>query len=258
MKNITFCVTSCGELTYDECWKSLEGLEDKVVFNEIKDVSPQIVALNRMLSECNTEYLVPIDIDFKLYPNAYERISGAIEEHKDNKNWHSILFPLWDTLTEQKILALKILRMSKICPFVESATPDIQHYTDLTNLGHTCIHEYLNEDPIGDHIVKGEFFCYHKYKDFYLTMRTHNKVWDKGSIKGGNNVSSCAIAHYNYFIKKYNETKNPDYKACICGIISGLKEPITNKSKDLTESMMEVDDVSQEFLNLILGGNKWN
>jgi len=234
---ITMVLMTCGEETEQDCLKAVSSFKDKIILKEVRNVCPQIKALNQMISIVDTEFFVPLDSDMILDENAYERIRNAVERHKPDEKWHSILFPLWDTLTERKILALKVLRtaIAKQHIFSESATPDVEHYQRLTNLGFTCIHDYLKQNPIGKHVVKGHHFCYHKYKDVYLTYRAHNFEWDSGAFMGGTDLLSRAKSHFDFFLLKYLKTDNVDYLSCIAGMVDGLESPVTNKSKSLDQ-----------------------
>ena len=180
MKDLTFCLITCGEETESECLAAIKPFRDKIVFQEVRNVFPQITALNQMLDQVTTPYLIPLDSDMILDENAYERIRMAIDKFSHDLNWHSLLFKLWDTLTEQEILALKILRTSivKQYPFVDSPTPDVLHYKELTEAGYTCIDRYLTKSPIGKHVVRGPHFCYNKYRDVYMTLRRYKQAWD--------------------------------------------------------------------------------
>ncbi len=254
MKSLTMCLLTCGEPTTDECLDSIQHEWSKFTLDRVEHVTPQIRALNLMLDRCETEYLVPLDADMLLNFNFFERIESAIDEHEDDPTWHSILFPLWDTLTQQKILALKVLRMPimRQCPFKESSTPDINHFTDLTNMGYRCISNYLEEEPIGNHVVRGSYFCYMKYRDVYQTMRSHQRLWVPGVAKG-NTVRECAINHFNFFMGEFNKTRNEDYKHCIAGMLDGLTSEISNQSKSLEHPVrIDIDQIDKQFLNWLL------
>src|SRR4051812_24194582 len=105
---------SCGEETRQHCYDSYrhsvmrlnQGSQDRIKLNKVSDLSPASTALNAMIGICDTDYLVPLDADIILRPNAVSRILRAVDEHKEDQKWHSILFPLWDTLTQEKIMAL--------------------------------------------------------------------------------------------------------------------------------------------------------
>lgn len=235
MKDITFVLMTCGELTEKRCLDSIQSFRDQIEFCEVRNVFPQIKALNKMIESVQTEYFVALDADMILYDDAWDRLSNAWRKHWRNPNWHSILFPLWDTLTERRILALKLMRTSvmKANMFAESATPDVEHYQRLTSQGYSCIHDYLRQKPIGDHVVEGEWFCYHKYRDLYQTYRSHNFEWDSGAFLGGDDLKSRAKAHYEYFMKKWIITDNDDYLFCVAGMMDGILSPVENKSKSL-------------------------
>lgn len=235
-KSITFCIISCGELTEGKCREAIASFQHLVVIEEVKNVFPQINALNQMIEQCNTEWLIPLDADMILYENAWIRIQSAIKDHQNDSRWHSILFPLWDTLTERRILALKILRTSimKDHLFLDTPTPDVEHYQRLGSQGFNCIHDYLKEDPIGDHIVKGKHFCYYKYRDVYHTYRAHNFEWDSGAFLGGFDLADKAKNHFDFFFMKWLKTNNEDYLHCIAGMVDGLITPLEN-SKTLAK-----------------------
>ena len=102
---VTFCMTVCGEETEADCLKAIEDYRDQFVFQEVRNVSPQIKALNQMLIQCETEYLVPLDADMILHGGFTERIAKAVIAMDRDPLCHSTLFSLWDTLTDQKIYA---------------------------------------------------------------------------------------------------------------------------------------------------------
>lgn len=234
-KDITIALMTCGEETESDCLKSIKCFRSEVDFIEIRNVFPQIKALNKMIDEVKTEWFIPLDADMILHEDAWARIINALNRHRNNQQWHSILFPLWDTLTERKILALKILRskIAKENPFVDSNTPDVEHYQRLTDLGYTCIDDYLKQKPIGNHVVKGKYFCYFKFKDVYQTYRSYNFEWDSGVFMGGEDLRSKAKKHFDFFLYKFITTNNKDYLYCIAGMIDGIISPLEKKSKTL-------------------------
>jgi hypothetical protein len=235
MKKLSLVLMTCGELTEKECLASISSFRDEIEFVQVRNVFPQIKALNTMIEKVKTEYFIPLDADMILYEDAWPRIKNAINKNGHDPNWHSILFNLYDTLTEKNILALKILRtkIMKENPFKESSTPDVEHYQRLTSLGYTCIHDYLKLRPIGKHVVKGKHFCYNKFRDVYQTYRNYNFDWDSGAFLGGNDLRSHAKAHYDFFISKWLTTGNKDYLYCLAGMMDGILSPVENKSKTL-------------------------
>ena len=239
---ITFCLISCGELTERECLAAIEPYRSQFVLQEVRNVCPQIAALKQMVDQVETPYLVPLDADIILYPDAFPRIRLAVDKFHHDPNWHSILFPLFDTLTQRRILALKVLRTSilKQIPFEESATPDVLHYKRLTDAGYVAIHKYLDKPPIGDHVVRGKHFCYHKYRDVYRTLRVHGWEWDGGVFMGGRTLEEKAKKHYNYFLSQYLLTDNKDYLYCIAGMADGITSSLENKSKSLERGGYDV------------------
>lgn len=229
------CLMSCGELTEKACLKAIKPFRDKIVFQEVRSVYPQKKALNQMLDQCKTKWLIPLDADIVLNDIAFRRIEIAIAEDGVDPKVHSILFPLWDTLTEKRILALKILRMEimKQFSFSESATPDVEHFKRLTEAGYLCVDRHLTEDVIGEHVVKGPKFCYHKYKDVYQTLRSHGFEWDSGAFMGGETTIEKSRKHFEFFFHKLMMTENNDYLYCIAGMVDGLTSPMEHKSKSL-------------------------
>lgn len=242
MKDLTFVLMTCGELSEKDCLQAIEPFRHEVNFFEVRNVYPQVKALNRMIEGVQTEFFIPLDADIVLDHDAWPRIKNAINKNKHDPNWHSILFKLWDTLTEKEILALKILRSSimKENRFFNSSTPDVEHYQRLTSLGFTCIHDYLKQRPIGKHIVKGKHFCYFKYRDVYQTYRSHNFEWDSGVFVGGDDLRSKAKAHFDLFMKMYAKTGRRDYLYCLAGMMDGILSPIENKSKTLKRKRYKV------------------
>lgn len=235
--SLTVCLIGCGEYTEKECRAALEQFRGYANFQEVMYVYPQIAALKQMTDQVETDYLIPLDMDIILYPDAFQRIRMAVDKFSHDQNWHSILFPLFDTLTQKKILALKVLRTSilKQIPFEESATPDVLHYERLKNAGYVAITKYLDKPPIGDHVVKGKYFCYHKYRDVYRTLRVYGREWDSGVFLGGNTLEEKANKHYSYFMSQYILTENEDYLYCIAGMADGIISDLENKSKSLAE-----------------------
>lgn len=235
MKDVTFCLMTCGELTEKDCLKAIEPFKEKIVLQEVRNVYPQITALNKMLEQVETPYLVPLDADMILNSDAYDRIRFVIDKHSHDPHWHSILFKLYDTLTEREILALKVLRteVMKKYMFRESATPDVEHFKRLTDNGYTCINKYLQKSTIGKHVVKGKHFCYHKYRDVYMTLKSHGWEWDKGAFMGGETILQKSVHHFNYFMYKWAVTNDDDYIWCVAGMLDGLLTEPDHKSKDL-------------------------
>lgn len=235
MNELTLVMMTCGELTEKECLRAIEPFRSEIDFKVVRNVFPQIKALNQMIDLVETEFFIPLDADMVLEHDAWPRIRNAINKNKHNPQWHSILFPLWDTLTDRQILALKILRtrIMKENPFRDSPTPDVEHYQRLTALGYTCIHDYLKQRPIGKHIVKGKHFCYFKFRDVYQTYREHNFEWDSGVFLGGSDLRSRAKAHFDFFFKKWVASDNLDYVHCIAGMMDGILSPLEGKSKSL-------------------------
>lgn len=228
---------TCGEQTEQECLSAIAPFRDQIEFFEVRNVYPQAKALNQMIQGVQTEFFVPLDADMVLAHDAWPRIQNAVNKNKHDKEWHSILFKLFDTLTDKEILALKILRSSiaKINLFSETATPDVEHYSRLQSQGYYCIHEYLKQRPIGNHVVAGKHFCYYKYRDVYQTYRINNFHWDQGAFAGGTDLRTSAKAHFDLFMYKWVQTNNFDYMHCLAGMMDGILSPIENKSKTLDD-----------------------
>lgn len=246
---ITFCLMTCGEATEKDCLKSIKSFQD-ITLIEVRNVTPQILALNSMLKQTTTEYLVPLDADLILNDNAYARILSAIDANKDNKDWHSIIFSLYDTFTESKILALKVLRMSiiKNFPFAESATPDIEHSARLREAGYSII-SYADQEPIGTHNVVGTKFCYNKYKDVYRTLKVYKNGWDSGVFMGGETILDKSKNHFDFFEYKWIMTGNKDYLWAIAGMVDGLTTEPENKSKSFDELKINADAAIEAYIN---------
>lgn len=244
MKDITLVLMTCGELTEQECLVAAKPIMEHVEFFEVRNVFPQIKALNQMIDGVQTDYFIPLDADMILDGDAWPRIKNALNKHRHNPQWHSILFSLWDTLTEKKILALKILRtkIAKENPFSDSPTPDVEHYQRLTGLGYTCIHDYIKQKPIGKHVIRGKHFCYHKFRDVYQTYRSHNFEWDSGVFMGGDDLRSRAKSHFDFMMLKWLETGNEDYISCIAGMIDGIVSPLEFKSKSLDQQEYAIEN----------------
>lgn len=259
MKDFTFVMLSCGELTEKASFDAILPFLNQIEFKVIRNVFPQVKALNQMIQSVNTEFFVALDADMILYKDAWLRITDAHQKHAPQKDWHTILFPLWDTLTEQRILALKVMRTSifKENLFLDSPTPDVEHYQRLSSLGYTSVNDYLDEPAIGNHVVKGRHFCYHKYFDVYQTVRKHkNFVWDGGVFKGGESIFEKARFHFEYFYKKWLLSREPDYLNCIAGIYDGLTNELRDKSKDLSEQ--EVGTPEDRAVEMFLSWMKRN
>lgn len=235
MKDLSIVLMTCGELSEKDCVSAIQPFIDEVEFLEVRNVFPQIKALNQMIDMVQTEYFIPLDADMILYPDAWARIKNAINKNQHDPKWHSILFQLHDTLTDKNILALKILRtgVMKNFPFEDTPTPDVEHYKRLTDAGYVCVHDYLKLRPIGDHVIKGKKFCYYKFRDIYQTYRAHNFDWDSNVFMGGNDLLTHAKAHYDFFMYKWLTTNEEDYLHCLAGMMDGILSPLENKSKTL-------------------------
>lgn len=254
MKNVTFVLMTCGELTEAECLAAVAPFRDEVEFAEVRNVYPQARALNEMIRAVRTEYFVPLDADMVLDHDAWPRVQNAINRNQYDGRWHSVLFNLWDTLTERTILALKVMRseVARACPFAESATPDVEHYRRLTDLGYTCVHDYLKQRPIGKHVVRGRHFCYHKYRDVYQTLRSHGFQWDAGAFMGPGDLAACAKAHFDFFFAKWVRTDDPDCLHCIAGMMDGILSPPEHRSKNLAPTgdyLFTAEEAAGAFLD---------
>lgn len=243
MKQVSFVLMTCGELSEEACLAAVEPFHNEIEFHVVRNVYPQIKALNKMIDMVKTPYFIPLDADMVLYSDAWPRIQNAINKNEHDKKWHSILFQLYDTLTEKNILALKILRteVMKKFPFSDTPTPDVEHYKRLTEAGYTCVHDYLKLRPIGDHVIKGKKFCYYKFRDVYQTYRAHNFDWDSNVFMGGNDLRSHAKAHCDFFLYKWFETENKDYLHCLAGMMDGILFPLENKSKSLEKEEYKIE-----------------
>lgn len=242
MKDISFCLMTCGEETEQECLQAIQSFRNDITFIEVRNVRPQVKALNQMIQQATTPYLVPLDADIILNPDALNRLQQAIVNFSYDASWHTILFPLFDTLTEQRILALKLFRTEiiKKNPFRDVPTPDVEHYQRLKELGYKCIDYYLPTIPIGNHVVRGPKFSYHKYRDVYQTLRTYDREWDPGVFLGGTTLKEKSKKHFDYFLYKFVMTKNRDYLYCIAGMLHGICGSLGNGSKSIEEGF-EVD-----------------
>lgn len=243
-----------GEETAQDCLSAIDPYIQNFTFQKVINVSPQIKALNQMLEQVETEFLIPLDADMILKPNAPERIIRAIKDHPE-KDWHSILFPLWDTFTQRKIYALKVLRVEvmKKYMFKDSRTPDVEHFTRLTEAGYKSVN-YFEEDVIGDHVLKGAKFCYHKYKDVYLTLRQHNKEWDSGVFLGGRTLKEKSKKHFDFFVFNRIMGDNEDYSWALAGMVDGITMPVDALSKDLSENLPDsYDNAIDRYLSWYMG-----
>lgn len=235
MKDVTFVLMSCGEPTELRCLEAFHSVRPHVEFFSVKNVYPQAAALNQMIQGVQTEWFVPLDADIILNEDAWSRIEAALDRHSYDSSWHTILFPLWDTRTEQKILALKLLR-TEACRrnlFSDTPTPDVEHFERLSQGGQVCIDRYVQEGPIGLHVVEGKRYCYAKYRDVYQTYRTYGKAWDSGVFLGGHDLRSHAKAHFDYFVFKWFATGDREYLYCVAGMMDGIMSPLDGKSKTL-------------------------
>lgn len=239
MKEHTFCLMTCGEETEAECVSVIKGWLDHIVFQEVRNITPAYKALNQMFDQCETRFLTPLDADMILHADALERMREKIDVLQDDNKWHTILFPLWDTLTQEKIYALKIFNMDAMrsIPYKDDPCPDIQHFKDLTAAGLRSI-DFYHEEPIGKHVVQGKFFCYAKYRDLYLTARSRPRDILENHFKGGRTLRERARLHHAFFVDRYKETGNEDYLYCIGGMLEGLTATLTYKSKNLGDREM--------------------
>jgi hypothetical protein len=246
---IHFCLQSCGEETLKNCVEAFYAEPgERAILHEIHNMTPASVVLNKMIEICvDSTHFVPLDADFILYPGFLGRIHDAIGRAKGN--WHSILFPLWDTLTQEKIMALKVFRTDVIkdFPFKDLPCPDVQHYKDLGAAGYNAVN-LMSQKPIGDHVVRGGYFCYAKYRDLYNVLQAYPDTVLESHFKGGNTVKERAFKHFGFFMKRYCQTGNDDYLYCIAGMVEGLTMPRTGESKDLSDREMRVDVVDAKRL----------
>lgn len=238
MPEVTMCLLSCGEDTESECLDAISEHRGEFVFHEIRNISPQSIALNQMIAQCNTPYLIPLDSDFLLYKGFWNRILTEIEKAKTDSKWHSILFSMWDTLTLKKVRSLKIFKTEvvKQYPYKDVRHPDRSHFLDLTQAGYHAIEEPLNQAPIGSHVVRGSKRCYSRYKDIYLCKRAADLCYS--------DLWKSASEDADFFEKRYCETGNEDFLWCILGIYDGLTCKYVPESKaSETEIIYQLSDI---------------
>lgn len=173
---LTFCLISSGELTSQDCYDQIEPYLKKknFKFQEVTNVAPQYTAFNQMIKQCNTEFLIPLDADMLLKRNAINQVTHTIKNWKDLENWHTILFPVYDTQFEITGRSLKVFRteiLSEV-PFKDVRFMDNQHWIDLQSKGYTAI-DLTEGIPIADHVVKGEYFSYMRAKNHVIGAKTH-------------------------------------------------------------------------------------
>lgn len=245
---IEFCHIHCGELTEQECLDSISSF--KIRLSSVRNVYPQVSALNLMFAQVQEEYFVELNSDMILNSNALERIETAVGKHQHDKSWHSILFRLHDTFTDKDILSLKVMRSSIMKKFLfkDVPTPDVEHYDRLKNAGYKCITEYLPTTSIGKHVLKGQHICYHKYRDVYATLRFHKREWDEAAFMGGITVKEKSKKHFDYFLYMYVDTGNEDYLAAIAGMVDGLT-CVQKTSKSLLTEVKGLDKAIDNYFN---------
>lgn len=253
--DVTFCLMTCGEETELDCLGAIHFEKELGAFRyqEVRNLSPASVALNAMFDQCETRFLVPLDADMVLYLGYWDRIRDKIQQHQDKNDWHSILFPLWDVFTQRKILALKVFNMGamKEIKYPDDACPDILHYRMLEQAGLKCWN-YFDEDPIGDHIIRGKYFCYAKYRDLYMVHRVHPQYALDSHFQGGRNIKEKSRNHADFFRQRLELTGNEDYLYAFAGMVEGLTAPIKCTSKDLSDREMrvsidEVEEIYQDW-----------
>lgn len=231
---------SCGELTETSCLEAINPFMGNFIFQEVRNITPASKALNLMFAQCKTRFLIPLDADMIVNNSFLDRVEKNISKYESKNNWHTILFPLWDTLTQEKIYALKIFNMGcmRHIPYMDDPCPDIRHFKDMTSAGLESIDLY-KEDPIGDHVVSGNYFCYAKYRDLYRTLRSYPKNLLDSHFKGGKTLKDKAYKHYLFFMEQYNNGHGEHYLHCIGGMLEGITCELNHKSKDLSEKTMK-------------------
>ena len=254
---LTVCLMTCGEETEAECLAATAHWPSDVKFQEARGITPAAKALNQMFAQCQTKYLVPLDADMILNVDAYKRIENALNSVSMDTKWHTILFSLWDTLTEEKIYALKVFNMGamRYIPYPDDPCPDIQHYKDLAAAGLHSI-DLFHEQPIGNHVVRGNFYCYAKYRDLYATARSRPRDALESHFKGGKTIREKAISHYKFFQDKNGREEDRHCLYCIGGMLEGLTSPLTYKSKDLSHRNMKFQD-HIEFNAIDIAFDEW-
>lgn len=231
---LTFCLMTCGEETEQECLAAVASHRNDFVFQEVRNLAPQTIALNTMIEQCQTEFLVPLDADFILYKDYWARMNTAIDQHKQNKNWHSILFPLWEELTQRKVRSIKIFRTAivKKIPYQHVRHPDAFHFQELKSKGYYAV-DLFEQDSIGEHVIRGHERCYFKFKDWFLCLR---------KVKTKQEVHAKAKDFLTMFEKLYTKTQNDDYLYCIAGLYDGFTDQTgLNTSKNAFEKNMRID-----------------
>jgi hypothetical protein len=231
MVDLTLCLITCGEDTEKECLQAIQHESANFAFEEVRNVRPQAAANNMVMDKVKTKYFIPLDSDIVLYPDFLTRIRKYIESYK-NETWYHICIPLYDTLSERKIMSLKVMRHDVLAsnPYKDVRVPDIEHYRRLEAMGYKNINLYNQVEPIGDHVVRGPQRCYFRYKDTYLAYRLY---W------GDEHARKKSYIDYKFFIEKHGKTDNSDFLYCLAGMTDGLtRSEDMHKSKDMNEQMV--------------------
>jgi glycosyltransferase involved in cell wall biosynthesis len=212
MREIGALIISADNPQLERCLESVKN--QTVPFSNITlidNVSPEHVALNRGLEEAKDEWLMKIDGDMILYPNAVEIALKRIGE--GNEKAYAYNFILYDSFLKHNLRGCGVVVRSVIrkVPYPNLLMDDVWVGQKLRRMGFV-IERY--REVVGTHFENPSEF--QVFKRFYIMGIKHGKRFS-----------------WKYLTGFYEETKDPIYTLAMKAIEFGMKKNSYPGSHDM-------------------------
>ena len=233
MLDITVFIISSGEPSFSRCLQLAQNQVGEILditykIKVISNITPMYKAFQRMLDTCDTKYLVQVDADMLLEPDAIARLRLGIE----NSSKRDAMFVgwLWDEDVERPIQGIKIYKSDivKQFPYTNSLSCEMGQLQDMKRLGYSIKVDVTEEGGVppksgcfGEHFAsQNPEMAFKRWERCMLKMR--KLPW---------------MAWLGIYPKKFMDeyAKNPNdeiLKAKVFGIMSGLSKPIEDIEQD--------------------------
>lgn len=163
---LTVAAMTVGDPAFALCEEALKQQTLRgFCYKVIRNVSPISAACQQMIAAADTPYLLQLDEDMILYPDALERMLAAIEAAPDDIGM--ICFHLWDEDRAMRIQGIKIWKTACLAQVVwqDTRASDVEVLEQIGRLGFKWV---LHPDIVGIHgVLYNIDTIYRRYKSMY-------------------------------------------------------------------------------------------
>jgi glycosyltransferase involved in cell wall biosynthesis/lipopolysaccharide biosynthesis glycosyltransferase len=162
----TVFIITIEDPVFERCMEAVRGQTYKnFKIDIVRNFKPFSAAMQEVIDRCDTDYLIPLDEDMILEPNAVRTMEQTIDAAPDDVGM--ICFHLYDQDRRQKIHGVKIFRTKHLKDIkvrnVRASEMDL-----LEQMGEKGIKWVVHSDVMGQH---GTMYTaetiYHRYKSMY-------------------------------------------------------------------------------------------